>query len=227
VSGWRIGVLRSGFPLYGISWINGISALKKTLHASEQEREDVRQARHEWREAQPALDSTKLVFLDETWVSTNMTRRYGRAPKGERCVASAPYGHWKITTFIAGLRQDRITAPMVADGPMDGEMFLAYVRTFLCPTLKPGDLVIADNLASHKVAGVKEAIEAAGATILYLPPYSPDLNPIEKLFSKLKALLRKAAQRTVDALWNEIGNLLDAFSPEECAHYFASAGYYV
>ena len=154
-----------------------------------------------------------------------MTRTRGRAPKGERCIACAPHGHWKTTTFIAGLRHNDIIAPMVLDGPMDGEAFLTYVRTFLCPTLNPGDIVIADNLSSHKVAGVKEAIAAKGATLRYLPPYSPDLNPIEKMFSKLKALLRKAAHRTVDALWNEIGKLLEAFSPDECRNYFASSGY--
>jgi transposase len=154
-----------------------------------------------------------------------MTRRYGRSAIGERCVASVPYGHWQTTTFIAGLRNHAVTAPMVADGPMDGEMFLAYVQTFLCPTLQPGDIVIADNLSSHKVAGVQQAIEAAGATILYLPPYSPDLNPIEKLFAKLKTLLRKAAHRAVDALWTHIGNLLHTCSSEECKNYFLSSGY--
>jgi transposase len=171
------------------------------------------------------MDVTKLVFLDETGASTNMTRTRGRAPKGERCVASVPHGHWKTTTFIAGLRVNELTAPMVLDGPMDGEAFLTYVRTFLCPTLKAGDIVIADNLPSHKVAGVREAIEATSATLRYLPPYSPDLNPIEKLFSKLKALLKKAAHRTVDALWAEIGKLLDTFSPDECKNYFKSSGY--
>lgn len=154
-----------------------------------------------------------------------MTRTRGRAPKGERCVASAPHGHWKTTTFIAGLRYNDITAPMVLDGPMDGAAFLAYVQEFLCPTLAPSDIVIADNLPSHKVKGVKEAIEATGATLRYLPPYSPDFNPIEKMFSKLKALLRKAAKRTVSDLWDEIGKLLDAFSPDECKNYFASSGY--
>ena len=172
------------------------------------------------------LDVTKLVFLDETGASTNMTRPRGRAPKGERCLASAPYGHWKTTTFIAGLRVNDLTAPMVLDGPMDGPAFLAYVQQLLCPTLAPGDIVIADNLSSHKVTGVREAIEATGATLRYLPPYSPDLNPIEHLFSKLKALLKKAAHRTVDALWNEIGTLLDTFSPTECANYFAACGYH-
>jgi len=165
------------------------------------------------------------VFLDETGAATNMTRRYGRAPIGKRCVASVPHGHWKTTTFVAGLRYRDITAPMVLDGPMDGAAFLAYVRTLLCPTLAPGDIVIADNLPSHKVAGVREAIEAVGASMRYLPPYSPDLNPIEKMFSKLKALLRKAVKRTVSELWDEIGKLLDAFTPQECENYFASSGY--
>jgi transposase len=185
----------------------------------------VQQARREWRAKQASFDPRRLVFLDETWASTNMARRYGRAPRGERCVAAVPYGHWKTTTFIAGLRHDSVTAPLVIDGPMDGTVFLEYVRTFLCPTLGAGDMVIADNLSSHKVAGVREAIEAKGATILYLPPYSPDLNPIEKLFAKLKALLRKAAKRTVNALWDHIGLLLDTFSHEECRNYFASSGY--
>jgi transposase len=170
-------------------------------------------------------DPARLVFLDETWASTNMARRYGRAPRGQRCVAGVPHGHWKSTTFIAGLRHDRITAPLVLDGPMDGAAFLAYVQSFLCPTLRPGDIVIADNLGSHKVAGVQQAIAAAGATILYLPPYSPDLNPIEQLFAKLKALLRKAAKRSVDALWNHIGVLLDTVPAHECSNYFAAAGY--
>ena len=185
----------------------------------------MRAARREWVERQPTLDVSRLVFLDETGASTNMTRTHGRAPKGARCIASVPHGHWQITTFIAGLRVGAITAPMVLDGPMDGEAFLAYVRTFLCPTLAPGDIVIADNLSSHKVAGVREAIEAKGATMRYLPPYSPDFNPIEKMFSKLKALLRKAAHRSVDALWYEIGKLLDTFSPSECKNYFESSGY--
>jgi transposase len=140
-------------------------------------------------------------------------------------VASAPLGDWKTTTFVAGLRHHQLTAPMVADGPMDGEMFLAWVEQFLCPTLKPGDIAILDNLSSHKVDGVKQALAAAGATALYLPPYSPDLNPIEKFFAKLKTLLRKAAKRSTEDLWKEIGALLDTISPTECANYFASSGY--
>ncbi len=182
-------------------------------------------ARREWVEQQPTLDAARLVFLDETGASTNMARTHGRAPRGVRCIASVPHGHWQTTTFIAGLRVGEISAPMVLDGPMDGEAFLAYVRTFLCPTLTPGDIVIADNLSSHKVVGVREAIEAKGATMRYLPPYSPDLNPIEKMFSKLKALLRKAARRTVETLWEEIGKLLETISPSECENYFRSCGY--
>jgi transposase len=171
------------------------------------------------------MDVEKLVFIDETWASTSMTRRYGRAPRGHRCIGSAPHGHWKTTTFVGALRHNRLTAPMVADEPMDGEMFLAWVRQFLAPTLQPGDIVVLDNLSSHKVKGVREAIAAVGATPLYLPPYSPDLNPIEKLFAKLKALLRRAAKRSVDALWFEIGRLLDTIQPGECSNYFTSSGY--
>ena len=171
------------------------------------------------------LDVAKLVFIDETGASTNMTRLRGRSPKGERCVAAVPHGHWKTTTVTAALRVDEVTAPMVIDGPMDRDAFLVYVSDFLCPTLKPGDIVIADNLSSHKVTGIREAIAAKGAELRYLPPYAPDLNPIEKLFSKLKALLKKAAHRTMDALWNEIGQLLNTFSKTECSNYFKAAGY--
>lgn len=171
------------------------------------------------------MDVEKLVFLDETWTSTNMTRRYGRALKGQRCRGSAPYGHWQTTTFVGALRHRRLSAPMVIDGPMDGEVFVAYVRSFLCPTLTPGDIVILDNLSSHKVEGVEAAILASGASVLYLPPYSPDLNPIEKFFSKLKALLRKAATRSQDALWEAIGELLKSLSSGECMNYFKSCGY--
>ena len=154
-----------------------------------------------------------------------MARLYGWAPRGQRCISAVPHGHWKTTTFLAALRQSGLTAPLVVDGPMDGETFLAYIKDFLCPTLEPGDIVIADNLASHKVKGVREAIEACGASLRYLPPYSPDLNPIEKLFSKLKSLLRKAALRTVAALWDYIGTLIEAFPPHECSNYFTSCGY--
>lgn len=165
------------------------------------------------------------MFLDESWTATNMVRQYGRAPCGQRLVASAPHGHWQTSTFLAALRQDRITAPCVIDGAINGETFLAYVEQFLVPTLVPGDIVVMDNLGSHKVAGVRQAIEAAGATLLYLPPYSPDFNPIEQLFAKLKAILRKAAARTLEALIDAITLALSAFTPGECANYFANAGY--
>jgi transposase len=181
--------------------------------------------REAWFDSQLDLDPSKLVFIDETWASTNMARKNGRAPRGERLRASVPHGHWKTTTFIAGLRQSGLTAPMVLDGPINGVWFQAYVDRVLVPTLSPGDIVVMDNLGSHKGAGVRKAIEAAGATLLYLPPYSPDFNPIEKAFSKLKALLRKAAERNVDALWNRIGALLEQFTPKECANFFAAAGY--
>lgn len=177
------------------------------------------------RKNQPALKSSGLVFLDETGAGANMTRRYGRAPKGQRCAGSAPHGRWKTTAFVAGLRCHDITAPMALDGAMNGQAFLAWVKTFLRPTLKPGDLVVADHLSSHKVAGVKEAMEAAGASLRFLPPYSPDLNPMEKMFAKLKALLRKAGKRAREALWKQIGRSLDKFTPQECRNYFASSGY--
>lgn len=154
-----------------------------------------------------------------------MVRRYGRAPCGQRLIASAPHGHWQTSTFLAALRQDEITAPCVIDGAINGETFLAYVQQSLVPTLTPGDIVIMDNLSSHKVVGVRQAIEAAGAMLLYLPPYSPDLNPIEQLFAKLKALLRKAAARTFETLVAAIAAALGAFTPGECANYFANAGY--
>jgi transposase len=154
-----------------------------------------------------------------------MTRRYGRAPRGQRLIAAVPHGHWKTSTFVAGLRTSGLTAPLVVDCAMNGDIFRAYVEQVLAPTLKPGDVVILDNLGSHKVAGVREAIEARGATLVYLPPYSPDLNPIEQAFAKLKALLRKIAARTVSRLWDAIGDLLDRFTPQECANYLANAGY--
>ena len=174
---------------------------------------------------QPALDPGRLVFIDETWAKTNMARRRGRAKRGERLVAAIPHGHWKTTTFVAALRCDEITAPLVIDRPMNGVTFKAYVEQMLAPTLKAGDIVIMDNLSAHKVEGVRKAIEAVGASLVYLPPYSPDFNPIEQVFAKLKALLRKAAERSIDDLWDTIGHLLDRFPPQECSNYFRNAGY--
>lgn len=154
-----------------------------------------------------------------------MARLRGRAPRGNRLVGKVPQGHWKTTTFVAALRSTALTAPGVIDGPMNGNAFLAYVEQVLVPSLKPDDIVVMDNLSAHKVSGVRQAIEAAGAQLLYLPPYSPDFNPIEQLFAKLKALLRKAAERSVGGLWNRIAKLLDAFTSEECTNYFLNAGY--
>ena len=165
------------------------------------------------------------MFVDETGASTEMARRHGRAPKGERCRAPIPHGRWKTTTFVAGLRLNGLTAPCVLDGPMTGAAFLAYVEQMLVPTLGPGDVVVMDNLPAHKVTGVRAAIEAAGATLLYLPPYSPDLNPIELAFAKLEALLRGVAARTVPALGQAIAAALDRFAPHECRNYFIATGY--
>jgi transposase len=165
------------------------------------------------------------VFLDETWASTNMTRRYGRAPRGERCIASVPHGHWLTSTFLAALRQDGITAPCLFDGAINGQAFRDWVEQFLAPTLRRGDIVIMDNLSSHKVSGICEAIEARGASLRYLPPYSPDLNPIEQFFAKLKTLLRKAGARSFDALLKAIAQILPLIRPEECTNYIANAGY--
>jgi transposase len=154
-----------------------------------------------------------------------MTRTHGRAPRGERLVAKVPHGHWQTLTFLAALRSDRIDAPCVIDGPINGDSFLAYVEQVLVPTLKPGDIVVIDNLGSHKRKAVRRAIRAAGAKLFFLPPYSPDLNPIEQMFAKLKTLLRKAAERTVEATWRRIGALLSAFSPQECSNYLVNSGY--
>jgi transposase len=200
-------------------------AQKKTLHAAEQAREDIAEARRRWRELQPALDPARLIFLDETWTKTNMTRMRGRARRGERLVASVPHGHWNTTTFLAGLRNDRIVAPLVLDGPINGDAFRAYIEQFLAPTLASGDVVVADNLGSHKVAGVREAIEARGANLMFLPGYSPDLNPIEQVFAKLKQLVRSAEPRTRPTLWRTIGTCLDRFSAKECGNYLRNAGY--
>ena len=181
--------------------------------------------RIEWFDGQLELDPAKLVFIDETGASTKMTRAYGRAPRGERCVASIPYGHWKTTTLTAGLRLGGMVAPMVLDGPMNGDAFIAYIEQVLVPELGKGDIVIMDNLPAHKVSGVRLAIENAGANLLYLPPYSPDFNPIEMAFSKLKAYLKKAAARTIDDLWKLIGNIINEFTSKECENYFKAAGY--
>jgi transposase len=198
---------------------------KKVLRASEQDRPDVAEDRRRWREEAPTLDPERLVFIDETWTTTNMTRLRGRAPSGVRLVMAAPRGHWKTTTFDAALRADGLTAPLVVDGAINGEMFEAYIRQFVAPTLAPGDVVVMDNLAAHKRAGVREAIEAAGCRLLFLPPYSPDFNPIEQAFSKVKAALRKLARRTVDGLFDGIGEALSSVTPADAVAYIRHSGY--
>ena len=171
------------------------------------------------------LDVRRLVFIDESGFRTNLVRRYGRCRRGQRLVAHAPHGHWKTTTFVAALRHDRLTAPMVIDGAMNSLLFREYVRQVLVRTLRPGDLVVVDNLSSHKAAGVKEAIEAADAQLVYLPPYSPDFNPIEQVYSKLKWLVRSAKTSTVDELWSFLGRALDRFPATECQRYLRHCGY--
>ena len=167
----------------------------------------------------------RLVFIDETATTTKMTRLRGRARRGERLRADAPFGHWKTQTFIAGLRHDGLTAPWIIDGAMTRQMFDAYVKTQLAPTLGPGDVVILDNLAAHRSEKARADLRERGAWILFLPPYSPDLNPIEMAFSKLKAHLRRIGARTIDALWRAVGEICDLFDPDECWNYFKAAGY--
>jgi transposase len=163
--------------------------------------------------------------IDGTWAKTNMTRTHGRCARGERLIAKAPFGKWRTLTFLAALRRDRLDAPCVIDGPINGASFRAYVEQVLVPTLNPGDVVVMDNLGSHKGRAVRSAIRAAGAKLFFLPAYSPDLNPIEQVFAKMKALLRKADARTLDDTWRQIGALLALFTPAECANYFRNAGY--
>lgn len=166
-----------------------------------------------------------MVFIDETWAKTNMARTHGRRPRGERLRAGVPHGHWKTTTLVAGLTMRGMAAPFVLSGPINRDAFEAYVEKVLAPELRRGDIVIMDNLSSHKGPRTRALIEAVGARLLFLPPYSPDFNPIENAFAKLKAMLRKAAERTVDGLWTAIGRIVDLFTPTECANYFAAAGY--
>jgi transposase len=192
---------------------------------AEQSRPDIARKRQRWKKHQERIDPARLVFIDETWVKTNMAPLHGWGPRGQRLPARVPHGHWKTLTFVAALRLDRIDAPFVIDGPINGELFTLYVERVLLPTLAKGDVVILDNLGSHKGQAARRAIRRAGAHLIFLPPYSPDLNPIEQFFAKLKHLLRKAEPRTVEATWRKVGELLDAFSPAECANYLRNSGY--
>ena len=204
---------------------HGMTRKKKNGHASEQDRPDVLARRQAWRDGQAGLDPARLVFIDETWAKTNMARSHGRAPRGERLRMGQPHGHWKTSTFVAGLTLRGMIAPFVLNRPINRAAFETYVEKVLVPELRHGDIVVMDNLSSHKGAQVRQRIQAAGAQLLFLPPYSPDLNPIEMAFAKLKALLRKAAERTVEGLWDAIGRILQTFNPQECTNYFTKAGY--
>lgn len=218
--GFRAAAVRSGGFLIAMT-----SRSKKSLRAAEQHRADVARARRRWIRQQGYLDTTRLVFIDETAVTIYMVRLRGRCPRGERLISHVPQGAWKTITFVAALRHNKMVAPMVLDGPINGAAFVAYIEQCLAPTLKRGDIVVIDNLPAHKVAGVKEAIEAAGATVQYLPQYSPDFNPIEMPFSKFKAFLRKVSERTVRGLCRRIGSFVRTVSRAECRNYFRHAGY--
>ena len=198
---------------------------KKTLFALEQARADIARRRQRWRAVQASLDPTRLVFIDETWIKTNMARRsYRWGPCGKRLRGFAPHGHWRTLTFLGALRHDRLTAPCVFDGPINGQCFRAYVEQQLVLVLKPGDIVVMDNLGSHKSAAVRQMIKAAGARLWYLPPYSPDLNPIEQAFAKIKHWMRAAQKRTIEETWRHIGGLVSSIQPTECRNYFLNAG---
>jgi transposase len=201
------------------------SRAKKTAHAAEQNRPDILSQRQAWFDGQVDLDPQRLVFIDETWAKTNMARTHGRCPRGERLRMGIPHGHWKTTTFVAGLTLRGMIAPFVLGGPINRAAFETYVERVLVPELRPGDIVIMDNLSSHKGPNVRRLIKAAGGQLLFLPPYSPDFNPIENAFAKLKAMLRKAAERTVEGLWGAIARIIDTFTTTECANYFAAGGY--
>ena len=195
------------------------------MSAAERSRPDVAERRRQWAAMLPGLDPDTLVFLDESGAQTNLARLRGRSPEGERLVAPVPHGHWKTYTMVAAVRLSGPCAAALVDGPVDGDVFKAYVALVLVPSLRPGDVVVMDNLQPHKAAGVREMIEAAGAAPLYLPPYSPDLNPIENMWSKVKQLLRSAAARTLEALQRAVWAALDAVTADDCRGFFAHCGY--
>jgi transposase len=200
-------------------------AKKKTLIALEQQREDIAEARRQWASEQLSIEPDRVVFIDETWAKTNLTRTYGRSPRGARLVARVPYARWETTTFLGAMRSTGFVAPLCVDGAINGDLFRAWVEQHLVKSLRPGDVVVMDNLSSHKTPGVVAAIEAVGAQVRYLPPYSPDLNPIELAFSKFKKLLRDGAQRTTEKLWQLCGKVLDLFTESECRNYLRHCGY--
>jgi putative transposase len=203
----------------------GCGTKKRTIFATEQDRPDVALAREIWRSAQQGLDFASLVFVDETGTATNMTRTYGWGAKGKPVLGKAPHGHWMTSTFVAGLQHDGILAPMLIDAPMTGRIFRQWLVEHLIPEMQPGSIVVCDNLPAHKVAEVRQCLEDAGMGLLYLPPYSPDFNPIEQVFAKVKALLRWAAPRSFDAICDALKTILDRFSPTECSNYIRHSGY--
>ena len=198
----------------------GAASLKKSLHAQERDTETNRERRREFLEIIGGIDLERLLFLDESGITTTMTRLYGRAPAGQRVHEATPQSHWKTVTLIGALRLSGMVAPMTVEAATDGDVFLAYVEHFLCPALQPGDVVVMDNLSAHKVNGVRELIEKAGAKLLYLPPYSPDLNPIEKAWSKIKQVLRAAKARSTDTLDQTIAEALRLISPANAKAWF-------
>jgi len=216
--------------LLRVGGVHGLAAVgdqlqKKAIRAAEQDRPDVAAARQQWQEDQPTLDARRLIFIDETWAKTNMTRLRGRAPIGQRLVAKVPHGHWKTTTLIAGLCIEGVHCSTVVDGAVDGDVFTAFVRQVLVPQLRRGDLLVMDNLSSHKTPTIQRLIEACGAELRYLPAYSPDLNPIEMIFAKIKQLLRSLACRTREALWNVMQSVLDQVSADDARNCFRHCGY--
>lgn len=206
---------------------DGTAAEKKSLYAQEQDSEQNQRRRQAWREALNQIDAKRLLFLDESGVTTEMTRRYGRAPGGQRVREANPAGHWKTLTLLGAMSVEGLVATMTVEAPTDREVFLAYLEQVLCPRLQPGDVVVMDNLSSHKVAGVRELIEAAGADLLYLPPYSPDFNPIEQCWSKLKQALRSAKARSVDALQQALSEAIPTISPDNAQAWFRHCGYHI
>ena len=219
------GIKVSYFAVWNIVGRAGLSYKKKSLRASEQDRPKVARRRLQWQQRPHKVDPKRLVFIDETWAKTNMTPLRGRCPVGQRLVAKAPHGHRKTLPFVAALRCDGITAPCLLNQPINAVSFRTYVEQFLVPTLRPGDVVVMDNLSSHKGKAIRKAIQAAGAKLIFLPPYSPDLNPIEQGFAKLKTLLRKANARNIPAVTEAIGKLLEEYTVEECANYLVNSGY--
>ena len=205
--------------------MRGSASKKKALFALERARAGIARKRRRWKAWQSRLDPRRLVFIDETWIKTNMAPLRGWGTKGKRLQGFAPHGRWRTMTFLAALRCDRLTAPCVFDGPINGQCFRAYVDQQLVSVLRPGDIVVMDNLGSHKSKAVRDAIRAAGARLWFLPPYSPDLNPIEQTFAKIKHWMRMAQKRTLQETWRHLGTLLNTVTPEECANYFANAGY--